>query len=147
MEPLRSAVGTNRTLARREVSELWGEGNLDLVDELYAERVTRRTSDAASTVVDRETLRDEYEAWLGAFPDGTVTVLDEVADRDIVIQRVRLRGTHAGAFFDLEPTGRSVDVRGFLLRRFRDGRVVAAESLFDESTMRAQLDPDGRGSS
>lgn len=142
METLRSAVGTNRALARRATNELWGAGNLDAVEEIYAESVTLREGGEGPTVVDRPAIRRRYGEWRSGFPDLEVEIREEIADRDFVVQHVVLRGTHDGEFRGLAPTGRPVEVEGFQLRRFRDGRVVSTASLIDEADLLSQLGVD-----
>lgn len=142
MDAVRSPVGTNKALARRETAELWSRGELEFVDEAYAETVTLRTAGDGPRVLDRAALKAQYGEWRTGFPDLSVTILESAADRDLVMQHVVLRGTHEGEFRGVAPTGRTIAVDGFTMRRFRDGQVVATVSLVDEATLAAQLGLD-----
>jgi predicted ester cyclase len=96
-------------------------------------------------------------AWLrSAFPDLSFTVEQTATGGGTVWLRLRMRGTHAGAFVRFEngrasqiipPTGRPVDVEQIHLVTVRDGQVVRHEALRDDLGMLGQLGvfPPGPG--
>ena len=54
-----------------------------------------------------------YGALLQGFPDATVEIDEQFAERDLVATRKTFRGTHLGELWDLPPTGnRALDVDG-----------------------------------
>lgn len=65
-------------------------------------------------------LRNVHEG----FPDARVELAAVVEQGDLVSFRLDGRGTHLGRFLGVEPTGRSVRIRGIHHVRVRDGRVV-----------------------
>jgi predicted ester cyclase len=69
--------------------------------------------------------------YLGAFPDGQVTVEDLLADGDKVVVRISLRGTHQGAFRGIAPTGKPITLMGIHIFRFANGKVVEHWGLMD----------------
>ena len=48
-----------------------------------------------------------YGALLRGFPDGTVEINEQLAERDLVATRKTFRGTHLGELWDLPPTAPS----------------------------------------
>jgi predicted ester cyclase len=58
------------------------------------------------------------------FPDAQVRVVAVVAEGDMVSFRLDGSGTHLGPFLGVEPTGRTVRIRGIHHVRLRDGLVV-----------------------
>jgi len=59
-----------------------------------------------------------------AFPDLIFTIEDMIAERDKVVARVSLRGTHKGDFMGVPATGRSVEMDSIDIMRFADGKLV-----------------------
>ena len=60
----------------------------------------------------------------GAFPDAHVDLLSVIEEGDLVSFRLEGLGTHRGTFLGVEPTGRSVRIRGIHQVRLRGGRIV-----------------------
>jgi predicted ester cyclase len=60
----------------------------------------------------------------GGFPDAHVELVAEIQEDDLVSFRLDGSGTHLGPFLGVEPTGRSVRIRGIHHVRLQDGRIV-----------------------
>jgi len=60
----------------------------------------------------------------GGFPDAHVELVAAVEEGDLVSFRLDGSGTHRGRFLGVEPTGRTVRIRGIHHVRIRDGRIV-----------------------
>src|SRR3954447_11956345 len=71
--------------------------------------------------------------------DQSVRSLHTVAEDDLVIDHWISEGTHRGAFFGIEPTGRNVKIEGFSVWRIKDGRAVEAWGLVDIAGLMRQL--------
>jgi len=112
----------NERIARRIPEELATEGNLDLVEELYAEDAVEH--DPFGDHSGRAAIRESMECILAAFPDFSATVEDVIADGDTVAMRVMLRGSHEGEFMGVEPTGREFEVGNMVFTRLDDGKIA-----------------------
>lgn len=102
--------------------------NLDETKEFYLHWYNEINSTRSVDVIDKYTAADFVEHTpslqgrgraaarqslgdlLRAFPDFHVTVEDVLTEGDRISGRLRLRGTHNGAFQGIPPTGASVDV-------------------------------------
>jgi predicted ester cyclase len=91
---------TNKTVVRRYIEEVINQGNLALIDELFAPPM-------------RERVRGFLSGGDDAFPDGHEEIQDIVAEGDKVMVRWIFRGTHRGTFMGLPPTGKPVEVIGY----------------------------------
>lgn len=80
-----------------------------------------------------------HDALLPAFPDMTLPLEDFVAEGDKVLVRLRVKGTHAGTFGDMAPTGRAIDIAVLDLFQIRDGILVEHWALLDNLGMLRQL--------
>ncbi len=82
-----------------------------------------------------------YGMLLGAFPDANVTIDEQVAERDLVVTRKTLRGTHRGELWGLEPTGNRIEFEFIDIFRIRDGKLAEHWTHMDFDDLRAQLRP------
>lgn len=80
-----------------------------------------------------------FETLTSAFPDAHIEPVHLVADDDNVAVAYTLTGTHRGTFNGIEPTGRSIEVRGLQIGRFEDGRIVERWGSSDELGILRQL--------
>jgi len=104
--------------ARRVPEELVTQGDLAVVDEVFARGV--------------EGMRRWVTALRQAFPDLCAIVEDEVAEGDTVVQRLTYCGTHAGTFLGLPPTGNRATWQAMEIRRLGpDGRFIEQWMMAD----------------
>ena len=71
--------------------------------------------------------------YLRAFPDLRLTFEDALADRDRVVTRWRLEGTHNGPLMGIAPSGRRISIEGIRIDRVENGKI--AESWMQMDTM------------
>jgi predicted ester cyclase len=134
-------LAENRRTGRRVLLEIWSEGRLDVVDELYApdyvDHVTRGPE--PGTVSGPDGLKDAVRMFRDAFPDLTYTIDQEMAEGDCVMTRFSATGTHRGEFLGAAPTGRSVTYTGVDINRIVDGRIVESWVHYDALGLLEQL--------
>ncbi len=80
-----------------------------------------------------------HDVLMGAFPDMQLDFHDFVGEGGKVLVRLTVRGTHDGAFGDLAPTGRGIDVPVLDLFHVRDGRLVEHWAQLDNLGLLRQL--------
>jgi predicted ester cyclase len=80
-----------------------------------------------------------YGALLTAFPDATMDINEQLAERDLVATRKTLRGTHLGELWDLPPTGNRVEFEFIDIFRVRDGKLAEHWTSMDLDALRAQM--------
>jgi predicted ester cyclase len=80
-----------------------------------------------------------YAAMLRGFPDATVEINDQLAERDLVATRKTFRGTHLGEIWDLPPTGNRVELEFIDIFRVRDGRLIEHWTSMDLAALRHQM--------
>jgi predicted ester cyclase len=74
--------------------------------------------------------RQSVALYLELFPDLSFTVEDQVTEEDRVASRWRLDGTHRG---------RAVTLRGIVISRFEDGRIIEDWAASDTMEVPRQL--------
>ena len=127
----------NKRTVRRIPEEVVNQGNLDALDEIFAEDVVDHGP--AGDVGGRERIEEGFETLLGAFPDFTVIVDEILAEGDTVAVRLTERGTHEGAFVGIDPTGRAVEFEAMAFLRLEDGKVAERWTQLDQLGLMEQL--------
>ncbi len=83
-----------------------------------------------------------------AFPDLTMTPEEIIAEGDTVAARFVMQGTNTGEFMGMPPTGKRINIAGFDINRFADGKLVEHWGLTDFPKLMQQLGiepPAGEG--
>jgi steroid delta-isomerase-like uncharacterized protein len=130
---------TNVT-AQRFFDEVWSQGKLDLVDELFAPEYIGHPSGPEETARGPEGVKLYVSRLRAGVPDLTVTVEDQVVEGAKIATRWTARGTHDGELLGLQPTGRSATVTGITMQRIGDsGQIVEGWTSWDMLGMLQQL--------
>jgi steroid delta-isomerase-like uncharacterized protein len=107
----------NKRISWRLQEEVFGQGKLELVDELLApDYVSHAPGDP---VLSRgpEDIKEVVRSYHSAFPDINFAVEQQVAEGDMVVTRWTARGTHRGKFMGVPPSGRRIEVSGMSMDR------------------------------
>ena len=127
----------NEALVRRFWNEVINRGNTKALAELLAADHVRHAPDG--DLYGPEGVRIDLAEYRSGFPDLSVTVEDLLAAGDRVVSRFVLRGTHAGPFLGLAPTGRAVAVAGVAIDRIAGGRLAESWVALDGLGLLRQL--------
>jgi predicted ester cyclase len=112
----------NKEKARRMLEEAFGQGKLEVVDEvLDPDFVCYDPNSESGAVRGADTIRQEIEWFRNAIPNLTYSVEDQVAEGDKVVTRYTAKGTHQGEFFGVAPTGKRIEMSGIQIDRFGEG--------------------------
>src|SRR5215203_1595643 len=127
--PIATATDNTET-ARRALEEVCSGRDLDGIPRDYhpdfVDHVNRFTYHG------HEGARRSVALYLALFPDLTFEVNDQVTEGDKVASRWTLRGTHRG---------REVELRGIVISRFEDGRIIEDWAASDTMDLGRQLGP------
>ena len=125
----------NKAIARRYQEEVWGKGDLALIDELVAADFVDHSlpvgMDPKFTGAKRA-----VKGAIDAFPDGQWTVEDLVAEGDKVVIRWRMQATHEHEFRGIAPGGKPVTVTGITILRIAGGKIVERWVNWDSLALR-----------
>ena len=84
-----------------------------------------------------------FGSWFAAFPDARVDVQAVHFVDDVAVEEGTFSGTQNGVLRgpagDIPPTGRPVEVDYIQVLRFRDGKHISFNLMFDRLTMLEQL--------
>lgn len=131
-----ATLAANRAIGRRVLLELWGQGKLEVADELYAPDYIDHVSRGPEP---GRVSGPEVMLFRRAFPDLQYIVEEEMAERDLVMTRFSARGTNRGPFLGAPPTGRIVSYTGFDLNRVAGGRIIESWVNYDALALLQQV--------
>ena len=131
---------TNKTVSRRFFEEVFGKGNLNVLDEIVAKDHVNSGPGAISGLPNGpEGSKQFVTAYRNAFPDVHFTIDDQITEGDKVVTRWTAEGTHQGELAGLPATGKSSTVSGIVVDRLVNGKIAESWSIFDEFGMMQQL--------
>jgi predicted ester cyclase len=118
--------------------EIFNQGKVQLIDELYAPEYVDRTAQpgVAPTL---EGFKQWVTALRTAFPDIHYTVDDSIEAGDKFVHRVTASGTMTGDFAGMPATGKHATWTEIHIVRFTNERIVEHWGLVQELGMMVQL--------
>ncbi len=129
------SVEKKKALARRYQEEVWGKGELALLDELLAADFVDHS---LPTQVDpgfagaKRAVQGAHDA----FPDGHWKIEDLFAEGDKVVIRWKMDATHQHEFRGIAPGGKPVTINGITILRIADGKIMERWVNWDSMALR-----------
>jgi steroid delta-isomerase-like uncharacterized protein len=130
-------VADAKKIVKRLLEEPWT--NIDVIDELVSPDYVGYDPAEPEPIRGPAGVRANTQKYLTAFPDGKITVDDQIAEGDTVATRWTGRGTHNGEIAGISPTGKQVTVSGLSISRIENGLVVEDWTNWDTFGMLVQL--------
>jgi predicted ester cyclase len=112
----------NKAIMRRVIEQILNQGELSVIDELFAPTFVDRSS--PDQPPGPEGVRAYIAAVRAGFPDLRVDIDDLIAEGDKVVVRTTWQGTHQGPYGTMPPTGRRVRRTMIQIFRLADGKIV-----------------------
>ena len=113
----------NKTIARRFI-QIWGKGNLDIIDELAAPSLSVQYPVIPQVIRGSKPFRQVMESFRSAFPDSDLQIEEEIAEDDKVVIRWSFSGTHQGSLLGIPATGKKVKWTGITIYQIVGGKVM-----------------------
>jgi predicted ester cyclase len=127
MAPNTTATDANKALVRQAIG--YNHGAAEDAAEIFApEFVVYMPSQPP---LDRVAFEHLLAGFGAGFPGYTYEIHDQVAQGDIVFNRITWRGVHGGEFAGVPATGRPIQLHGINIFKVRDGRVVEQRAELD----------------
>jgi steroid delta-isomerase-like uncharacterized protein len=126
----------------RLFEDVWNGASPETADELVHESYTIHDRELAAELEGPELYRALASGTREVFPDATFAIEDTIAAGEKVALRWTMTGTHRGAMFGVEPTGREVELAAIEIDRFADGKLVETWTRSDQLGLARQLGVD-----
>jgi steroid delta-isomerase-like uncharacterized protein len=130
-------IDENKAIARREIEDFEGKGNVSLARELFA--ADYKLAFGGMPTMDCAGHEQLIGAFRTAFPDLQIRVTEQVAAADRVGNHWVAQGTHRGAFQGIPATDKAVTITGNNVMHIADDRIRAIWGQFDAVGLMAQL--------
>ncbi|MDX1660120.1 MAG: ester cyclase [Nitriliruptorales bacterium] len=138
-------MADTREVIRRLNEDVFGKGNVDIVDELLAEDYVDHTG--IEGPMDREGLKAFVKTVHEAGSDWEVDLQHVLVDGDQVAWRWKMRGKHTGEFMGIPPSGNTLEITGNDIGIMEDGKLKESWGEMDMLDLMTQLgaldDPTG----
>lgn len=133
-----AAQDDNVTL-HREALEAFNTHDPDQVMPYFADEVVSTDHPQQQTMKSREAIRAWNQAWLDAYPDGEIEVIDCLPAGEWTVARFVGRGTNTGPLARFEPTNRRTELEFCDLARWDDGKIVEEHIYYDMYGLLSEL--------
>jgi predicted SnoaL-like aldol condensation-catalyzing enzyme len=121
----------SKALVVRYFETVWNARQLTRIDHFVAPTYIGHEPHAPATQ-GPDGMRQVAETFWNNFPDATFTILNALADGDLVALQVRLQATY-------RPNGSPILINGMGLYRIAEGQIVESWSYMDERGLVQQL--------
>jgi steroid delta-isomerase-like uncharacterized protein len=129
----------NKALVRRSFEEVFNQGNLDAVEEIFASDYVLHDPTTPEEIRGIEGMRQYVSIYRTAFPDLQQSIEDQFAEGEKVATRLIGRGTHQGELLGIPPTGNRVEAPGIVINRISGGKIAESWANYDALGMMQQI--------
>ncbi len=112
---------------------------MDVVDEYVASSYIGHDPSEPEPIRGPRGFKAQVEKYLAGFPDGRITVDDQIAEGGMVATRWTGHGTHSGEIAGVPATGREVTVSGITISKIEGGKLIEDWNNWDTLGMLIQL--------
>ena len=123
----------------RDMIDAFNHLDFDRMVESYSEDATATDHAQQMTRHGPDRTREANEAWVEAFPDAMIEVLDCFGIGDWTVMRFVGRGTNFDRFAGFGPTNERAEIEFCQLLRWEDDRIMEDHLYYDLYGMLSQL--------
>lgn len=134
-----STEARNKEIVQRMNDEVWGEGNLDLIDEYVAEDYVEHSNASPEPIHGPAGYKANVREFHDGFSNVEVTTEELIAEDTVVVNHWTFSATHTGEYAGIDPTGSDVEFSGISIIELEDGIIVEDRAVMDVSGLMEQL--------
>jgi len=135
----------NKRVVSEFVRRCQDQHDLAYADEVFHPLFVNHYRPGGRVIPSTERPASGFQAFYGellrGFPDASMEINDQVAERDLVSTRKTLRGTHQGDLWGLAPSGNRVEFEFIDIFRVADGQLIEHWTSMDLDALRSQMQP------
>jgi predicted ester cyclase len=129
----------NKAISRRLPLEVFGQGRIEVVDELCAPDIKDHGEMPPGIPQGREGLKAVAVALRKGFPDLKYNIDHQIAEGDMVAGYVTISGTHKGELFGMPATGKQAKWSEAHFVKVVNGKITDHWGVIDQIGMLRQL--------
>ena len=128
----------NKKIARQSF-EAGMKGDYDLFEKLVDTKKFKMHMPGNKNPMNYEESVKFNKSYNVAFPDGKVTIENQIAEGEYVVSKVMYQGTNTGEFNGMPASRKKTKTSGMALQRIVKGKIVEEWDEFDSLGMMQQL--------
>ncbi len=137
-----SILEANKALIRRNFEVIWTQGNLAVVEELFAPEYVGHIATLSKAVCGIDAFKQLIMMYHFSFPDTRFEIQEQVAEGNKVATRWIAYGTHKGEFMGISPSGEAMSVTGMSFHRIENGRIQESWDDWDALSVLQHMSGD-----
>ena len=126
----------------RLYEDVWNGNNPETADKVVHETYTIHNRELAAEMEGPELYKALASGTREIFPDLEITIEDMIASGEKVALRWTMTGTHEDSMFDVEPTGRQVELTAIEINHFNEEKLIETWTQSDQLGLMQQLGID-----
>ena len=119
------------------IDEAFNKGDLSVLEEIIHPEYQYSSTDSQLKGIDQ--LSQFIQTFRSSFPDLNLQIDDLVATDNRSCTAFTLRGTHKEDFMGISATNKSVEIRGIVMSRIEDDKIVEEWEILDNLNFFQQL--------
>jgi steroid delta-isomerase-like uncharacterized protein len=127
-----------KAIFRRATEEVWNGGDAAAVEVFFAPDFVNHNP-FGGTSPDRAGMCQAVRLLHTALPDFHSTIEDMIAEGDLVVARMTLRGTHMGELLGISPSGERIAMMTISIVRIANGQIVERWNMSDTLGLLRQI--------
>ena len=136
----RDAITQGELKALNErILQIWNQGNLGLVDQVYAAQVVRYDAGWPHPIRGLDALKNHFQFYRSAFPDIDMIIQETIMEGDKIVWHWTLTGTNTGPMGEAPATGKQVQLSGISVGRIVDGKIAELGDFYNQASLLLQL--------
>lgn len=131
------SIEENKAIVLRFLEEVWGKGDLSIVDEIVADEHVHHLT--LRDVHGPQGVKQLVSGFREFLPDVQIIVKDLIGEGDKVAAYFTFSGTDKGGYRDNPPSSNPVVYSGMDIFRLSDGKIVERWGIQDTISMMHQI--------
>lgn len=127
-------------VVRHVAEDIWSRREADAFERWHTRDFKNHTAPPGMDS-SLASFKEAQTRFLDAFTDARLDIFEQVVEGDRVASRIRMRGTHSGAFMGMAATGKTVEVSGMRMDRVENGQIAEHWAVIDLLTLMRQISP------
>jgi predicted ester cyclase len=134
-----SQLEKNKEVVRRFNNEVIENGNVEIFEELMDEHFINHSAPQGADNRKQGMINTFNSVLRPAMPDIQVTILQQIAEDDLVTTRKNISGTHTGDFMGIPPSHRRISIDVIDIVRLKNGKYAEHWGINNLAVVLAQL--------
>lgn len=134
-----SQLEKNKEVVRRFNNEVIENGNVEIFEELMDEHFINHSAPQGADNRKQGMINTFNSVLRPAMPDIQVTILQQIAEDDLVTTRKNISGTHTGDFMGIPPSHSRISIDVIDIVRLKNGKYAEHWGINNLAVVLAQL--------